>query len=343
MIVDVDELDIARARCSGPDLPAAPEFTWRALPGVESVGAANQMPFIGGWSVPPVSIETPGGIEEGIRHCATVTPSWFDTLGLPVVAGRALSAEDRADGDPVIVISEAMAREIAPDASPLGIRVRVDSPDDEAWRTVVGVVGDVRYRLDHAPMAMFYVPVDQRPAALRRWVVRTSTNPVGLVSPIRDLTAELNPAGSTSVRILDDAIRSSGAVVSSRFAAVLLGSLAGLAALLAVVGAYGILAYLVQLRSREIGIRFALGAERLRILRAVLRHGLLMACAGVGIGFGLALALGRVVESQLFGVEPADPATLAVTAVVALVATLLGSYVPARRAAAVDPAEMLRH
>jgi len=312
------------------------------LPGVDEVGAANQMPFVGGWSAPPVSIETSDGISEGIRHFATVLPSYFTTMGLPVVAGRTLSLDDRADTEPVVVVSQAMAQEIAPGASPLGLRIRVDSAGDSIWRTVVGVVGDVRYRLHFGPMAMFYVPVAQRPNVLRNWVIRSSTDPVGLVAPVRDTLKGLNPAGTVNVRILDDVIRASGAVASSRFAGLLLGSLACLAALLAVVGVYGVLAYLVQIRSREIGIRLALGAEQFRVLRAVLRQGLVMALLGLVIGTGMALALGRVVESQLFGVRPFDPLTLALTAALMLVATMLGSYFPARRAAAVDPVEVLR-
>lgn len=314
----------------------------RVLPGVEEVGAASQMPFVGGWSAPPVSIETSDGIQEGIRHFATVHPAYFTTMGLPVVAGRALSLDDRADTEPVVVISQAMAREIAPQGSPLGLRVRVDSAGDSIWRSVVGVVGDVRYRLHQGPTAMFYVPFAQRPTTLRNWVIRTSADPAGLVSPIRDAITVSNPEGATNVQILDDVIRTSGAVASSRFAGILLGSLACLAALLAVVGVYGVLAYLVQLRSREIGIQLALGAEQFRVLRAVLRQGMVMALLGLVIGTGMALALGRVVESQLFGVQPSDPLTLVFTAALMLVATLLGSYFPARRAAAVDPVEVLR-
>ncbi len=314
----------------------------RALPGVVDVGAAEQMPFSGGWSAPPVTMETTEGEWEGILHFPTVTPSYFSTMAIPVLAGRALSMDDTSESDLVVVVSQALADRMAPGGSPLGLRIRVDAPGYDMWRTVVGIVGDVKYRLNQDPMAMAYAPVAQAPSFMGNWVIRTTSDPMGLAAAFQQVREELDPEGTSSYRALADIIQGSTAVVSARFSVILLGSLAGLAALLAIIGVYGILAYLVQLRSREIGIQLALGAEQRKVLGTVLRRGLFMAGMGLGVGTLLAIGLGRVMESQLFGVEPWDPATLASAGVLLLGATLAASYVPARRAARLDPVEVLK-
>jgi len=314
----------------------------RALPGVQDVGAASQMPFIGGWSAPPATMETSEGQWDGSLHIATVHPSYHSTLDIPLVAGRGLSQDDRSASEPVVVVSQALADQMAPGGSPLGLRVRIDSRGDSIWRTVVGVVGDVRYRLNQAPMRMAYAPMDQRPTVMGNWVILAASEPAGLVSAIRGVAQEIHPEGSASVQILDDVIRQSDAVISARFSVILLGSLAVLAALLAILGVYGVLAYLVQLRSKEIGIQLAMGADHTRVLRTVLLRGLGMAGIGLGIGALLSLGLGRVMESQLFGVEPWDPLTFVSAGVLMLGATLAASFVPARRAANLDPVEVLK-
>lgn len=314
----------------------------RALPGVEEVGAANQMPFSGGWSAPPVSVETLEGIWEGIRHFAVVLPTYHAAMRIPIVEGRGLSPDDDAGSEPVVVLSETLARFMAPEGSPLGMRVRVETRGDSIWRTVVGVAGDVVYRLNYAPQGMFYVPVAQRPGRVGNWVIRTSGDPAVLMGGIRRVAEEMNPGAAPTLRVLKDAIEDSQAVVASRFSVLLLGSLAGLAGILAILGVYGVLAYLVQLRSRDIGIRLALGAESGRILKTVLRRGLVMVGLGVGIGTALSLALGRVTQSALFGVRAWDPLTLTAAGLALLASVLAASYLPARRAATVDPVEVLK-
>jgi ABC-type antimicrobial peptide transport system permease subunit len=204
------------------------------------------------------------------------------------------------------------------------------------------VAGDVRYRLSQSPMSMAYVPMAQRPTELGLWVIRTAPDPLGSVPGVQAVFREMNPEGSPYVRLLDGLVRESYAVVSARFSLVLLGSLAGLAAFLAIMGVYGVLAYLVQLRSREIGIQLAMGADRRRVLRTFLSRGLGMAGIGLGIGGFLFLGLGRVTESQLFGVRPWDPVTLLSAGILMVVASLAASYLPARRAAGLDPVEVLR-
>jgi predicted permease len=314
----------------------------RALPGVEEVGAASQMPFSGGWSAPPATVETSEGLWEGILHISTVNPSYHAAMGIPVVAGRTLSEDDQAESEPVVVVSQALAEMMTPGESPLGRRVRIDVRGDSIWRTVVGVVGDVRYRLNQSPMRMAYAPMEQRPSVLDNWIVRTASDPAGLVSSVRSVAQGVHPEGNSSVQVLNQAIRQSSAVISARFSVILLGSLAGLAAGLAILGVYGVLAYLVQLRSREIGIQLAMGADQSRVLRNVLFRGLGMAGLGLGIGALLSLGLGQVLESQLFGVQSMDPATLLSAGTLMLGATLAASFLPARRAARLDPVEVLK-
>jgi predicted permease len=312
-----------------------------SLPGVLDVAGADQMPFSGGWSSPPVTLETTEGEWDGILHCPTVTPSYFAAMGIPLVAGREFSDGDTEESEPVAVVSQALAQRMAPGGSPLGLRIRINA-GDSVFRTVVGVVGDVKYRLDFDAMQMAYFPQAQAPSYLDNWVLRTQTDPETLAGPVRDVREALDPEGTSILQDLDGIIQGSTAAVAARFSVILLGSLAALAALLAVFGVYGVLAYLVQLRSKEIGIQVALGAERRTVLGAVLIRGMTMAGLGLGTGLGLSLILGRLMESQLFGVEPWDPASLATAGLMILVACVTASYFPARKAASTNPVEVMK-
>jgi len=314
----------------------------RAVPGVVDVGAADQMPFAGGMSSPPVSVETTEGVWEGILHFPTVTPGYFTTMGIPVLVGRGLSVDDDADSEPVVVVSQALAERMAPDGSPLGLRIRLNAPGADQWRTVVGVVGNVKFGLSWDPMPQAYVPAAQAPDFLDTWVIRTVGNPLEVAAPFQQIREELDPQGTSLVRDFRAEVYGSRAVVAARFSMVLLGGLAALAGSLAVLGIYGVLAYLVQLRSREIGIQLALGAEQRSVLGTVLRRGLILAGVGLGAGIFLALGLGRFMESQLFGVEAWDPPTLAGAGLLLLGSILLASYLPARRASRVDPVQALQ-
>lgn len=313
----------------------------RGIPGVVDVGAADQMPFSGGWSSPPVTLETTEGEWEGILHLPTVTPSYLTTMDIPVVEGRGLSREDTSESEPAVVVSQSLAELMAPEGSALGLRVRVNV-GDSIWRTVVGVVGDVRYRLDLPLMPLAYVPLAQDQAFVDNWVIRTNSDPRPLAGMFRELMEEMDPEGTSTYRALSEVIGESTAVVAARFSVILLGGLGALAALLAVFGVYGILAYLVQLNSREIGIQLALGANGRRVLANVLRRGLFMGGVGLGAGALMALALGRLIESQLYGIEPWDPAALATAALLLLAAAAMASAVPAARAARLDPVDVLK-
>ena len=218
----------------------------------------------------------------------------------------------------------------------------MDVRGDSLWRTVVGVVGDVRYRLNFDPQPMFYVPFSQRPTPLGNWLLRTSGDPGSIAAAALREAEAMDAQGSPSVRVLHQTIRDSYAVVSARFIVILLGSLAVLAGTLAILGVYAVLAYLVQLRAREIGIQIALGAERREVLGRVLRRGGWLAGAGILIGVLGSLGLARLIESLLYGVQPWDPPTHGVVAALILLAVLAASFVPARRAAGLDPVEVLK-
>jgi hypothetical protein len=287
-------------------------------------------------------METMDEVRDGVLHTPTVTASYFETMEIPIVVGRGFSQDDNAGSSPVLVVSQALAETLAPGGSPLGLRIRVNAPGDSIWRTVVGVAADVKYRLDWGPMVMAYVPAAQSPAYLDNWVIRTHGSPLALSGSFQELREELDPEGTSSYRGLNDRIEGSTVVVATRFSVLLLGSLAGLAALLAVLGVYGILAYLVQLRSREIGIQLALGAENRTVLGTVLRRGIFMGAMGLGVGVLVSLGLGRIIESQLFGVASWDPTALAAAGILLIVSTLLASLLPARRASRLNPVEILK-
>jgi len=301
------------------------------------------MPFVGGMSWPPTSVETNEGVVEDIVHSSTVSDRYFEAMSIPVVSGRMFNATDLEDTEPVIVVNEAFAKQYWPDEVPIGRRVRRDFPGDSIWRTVVGVVGDIRNRLDEDPFPEFFLPTSQDPWWYQIVVIKAGIEPAALIPQIRDALWAIDRDVPAYARALDDRINSSGAVAGPRFGVFILGLLSGLAALLAIVGIYGVLAYTVSQRSKEIGIRMALGAGRHSVVGGVLKRGLLMAGGGLAIGVGISFAAGRVIESQLFEVRATDPLTMVSVGLLILAATVAASYIPAWRATKVDPVEALRN
>ena len=314
----------------------------RALPGVRTVGAADQMPFMGGRSFPPTSIETADGVTEMNVHTASVTPGYFQAMTIPVVAGRAFGIDDRPGSPPVAIINQAMAAQFWPDGSPLGRRVREEAAGGPVWRTVVGVVGDVKYGLRDTGSPVIHVPFQQRSSHGAFVVMKSDIPPTDVIASAREVVHSIDADLPLEFAVLPDRIRDSEAAVVSRFVMAVVGSLAGAAGLLAVLGIYGVLAYSVTQRTQEIGIRMALGAGAGVVVRSVVGRGLLM--TGIGLVGGMVGAAGaaRLVESQLFGVSAADPATLAMVTLLVIAATLAASYIPARRATRVAPVEALR-
>jgi len=312
-----------------------------AIPGVESTGGADQSPFIGGMSFPPTSIETAEGVMRAITFATTITPGYFKALGVPIVNGRGFDGRDRAGGEPVVVVNQMMAQRYWPGLDPIGRRVRFEF-GGRVWMTVIGVVRDVVYRLGQRPPAAIYVPTAQFPDSNLYFVARVSIPPDRVIPPVRALLQKLDPEAAVTIYSVAERVASSDAAASQRFGIALMGCLAGVAALLAIVGIYGVLAYGVSLRTHEIGIRMALGAATTHVVGGVLGRSLLMAALGCAAGLALATAASRVLGRLLYGISPTDPATLAGVAALVAVAASAAAYAPARRATRVNPVEALR-
>lgn len=315
----------------------------QAIPGINKVGSMNQMPFVGGWSTPPMIVETSDGMLGVNVHTVAGSPDYFDAMGMPVVSGRGLTADDRQGDMLVTVVNEAMVRRFWPDENPVGRRIGTsDAAGDSVWVTVVGVVSDVRYRLNMNPIPTCHLPISQWPSWYQWFVLRSAIDAEVVSRPVREALATIDPDIPVRVLQLEERIENSTAVASPRFGMFVFSCLSGLAALLAFVGIYGVLAYTVQQRAHEIGIRMALGAGAKTVLRSYLARGLVMTGIGLTIGLVLALGVSRVMSSLLFETSPTDPVTLVAVSILVAVAAAGASYFPARRATKVSPVEVLR-
>jgi predicted permease len=314
-----------------------------ALPGVVSAGLSNGVPIaFKGW-VNGFTIEGQpvlGGRTITNANYRVVTPDYLRTLAVPLRAGRAIDTHDSADAPPVALINETMKRKFWPDENPLGKRLRFSSA--EPWTTIVGVVGDIRQAgLDMAPKAELYLPAAQAPILANWLAIRTIREPDSLAAAVREVIRSVDPDSPVAdISSMDDILDRE--VFQRRVHALLLAVFAALALLLASIGVYGVLAYLVNQRTQEIGIRMALGARPVNVLRSVLGQGLALGGVGIGIGMLGALGVTRVLSRLLFGVTPTDPATFATVAAVLLGVAAVASCVPAVRAMHVDPIEALR-
>ena len=319
----------------------------RAIPGVVDVATANAVPANGGSGTIRFVVEgrpTERGKEDEC-DIDTVDGSYFQALRIPLVSGRMFASTDRADTPGVLIVNQAWVRLYFPNESPVGKRIRFTFEPREPFREIVGVVGDAAnddFALAHPPV--IYYPNDQGPNTYLSYFVRTAGDPLAFVGTARDalrqMDAELPVIRPRSLRQVAD---ESPSVFLRRYPSYLIGSFAALALTLAVVGLYGLLSYSVAQRTREIGIRAALGAQRRDILQLVLRDGVVTSVLGVGIGVVIALALTRLMTSLLFGVEPRDWATFSSVSLLLLAVALAASAIPARRAMRVDPIIALRH
>ena len=317
-----------------------------AIPGVEAASMASALPvgaggfyisrgFLAeGWAEPPATTAVEG-------NWNVVAPGFFGTLRIPLLRGRDFTARDDSASTPVIIINASFAARLFPGENPIGKRVR-SWPADAGLREVVGVVDDVRYYgPDDANMPLVYVPHGQDPFGRMRFVVRTTGERANVVAAARREIAALDPDVALAlVSTMDEAVQT--ALATPRFTTYLLGGFAGMALLLVAVGLYGVLSYGIAQRTREIGIRMALGARTGTVLRMVVREAVVLVTLGIAVGGAGALVLSSVMESLLFEVTPTDPATMAV--VVAILATVgaVAAWVPAMRATRVDPLIALR-
>jgi len=319
----------------------------RSLPGVQSAAATNHLPMvsdfargftIGGRPAPP-----PG--EWPVARYRAVTPEYFRAMGIAVLEGRVFTEQDHDQAPGVAVINQTLARRHWPAADPIGQRVNLERPDRQgAWRTIVGVVSDVRHRgLDAEIQPEVYVPYYQKPEAATTLVARATAEPVTLAAAVRAAVRAVDadqPVGE--VRTMERVVAESESMGSRRTVMVVLGAFAAVALLLAAVGVYGVISYSVVQRRPEIGVRMALGAGSGEVRRMVVRQALELAATGVAIGAAAAFALTRFLAKLLYGVSAADPATFAAAAALLVGVSILASYLPARAATRVDPLAALR-
>jgi predicted permease len=311
----------------------------RAVPGVQSAGAINLLPLSGDRSDRLLVVEGEREDQAAAKPIAehrVVTPGFLETLRLPLLQGRRIEEADRAGAPAVVVVNESFARTFFPGGDVLGKRLRLVSPATE-WATIVGVVGDVReFGLDKpAPLAIYF-PADQQPAGGMSYVVRSA-------APFADTSRRVAAAlGSVDAAVPAFAIRPyesflSASVADRRFSLVLVAAFAFLALVLAAVGLYGVVAYSVRQRTKEIGVRMAIGADAGRIARLVASESVRMVGFGLAAGLLGALATARLLSGFLYGVQPADPAAILAAALVLAAAAGLATLLPVRRATRVDP------
>jgi len=324
----------------------------QGMAGVQSVAAMSGLPPTRRVDANDTSIEgykaVPGGPFENVDYYQVATAGYVETMGIPLIDGRTFTGTDR-DGAPVALINETMARTFWPGENPIGRRVQPSGPPNVPWFTIVGVLKDVKQGgVDKKTGTELYFNFEQLPRLVPNYgantmnvVLRTTMAPDMLAGGIRQVVREIDPSlPVVKLRTMNEVFDES--IGRPRLLADLLMLFAGLALLLAAIGSYGVLSYMVSERRREIGIRMALGADRRSVLRMVLGQGLVLTIVGVAVGLVVAATVNRVLASLLFGVRAFDPATVA--SVVGLIATvaLLACYIPARSATTVDPMIVLR-
>jgi putative ABC transport system permease protein len=325
----------------------------KTLPGVRSAAAASFLPVSGGGGLlhfnisgrPPKSPHD--YTATGYR---TITPGYFETLGVPLLQGRFFRPADNEKGPAVVLINATMARTYFPGDNPLGKRIQVGATPDpdpqNPYMEVVGVVGDVLQGLGLDAKAEMYLPYRQADQVLPVFqlsvVLRTASDPLIQASALRSALAEIDPNQPlVRVRTMEDNMAAT--VAQPRFRTWLIGIFAGLALLLAAVGIYGVMSYSVTQRTNEIGIRVALGAQPADVFRIIVGEGLRLALLGVAVGLVAALILTRVLQSFLFGISASDPLTFTGVAVLLTLVGVAASFFPARRATRVDPIVALRY
>jgi predicted permease len=313
-----------------------------ALPVVESASIGRQLPLGPGGGGRRASLHIEGYVPRPNEEIAisynTVAPRYFATMGIPLTRGRDFTWDDNGDAPGAIVINETMAQRYWPTRNPLGARVR----RGDRWFTVVGIVPTGKYRsLNEEPTPFLYVPLLQEYAPTVHVHVRTRGAPAAALPLVRQIVAELDPA-LPLYDVMTAEQHLSIVLLEQRIGGSLLGVFGGLALVLASIGLYGVMAYAVSQRTREIGIRMALGATPERVRVSVVRDGLLLAGAGVVLGLTAAWLGADLIQSQLTGVSAHDPVTFATVATALLTVAFLACYVPARRASGVDPAVALR-
>jgi putative ABC transport system permease protein len=317
------------------------------LPGVKAAGVTSVLPFSGNFDGRSLAVESrpkPRGEEIDV-DLYIATPGYLQVMGIPLLEGRSLTEQDVESSPLVALVNQTMAEELWPNAGAIGKRIKFPGSEKrpQPWRTVIGVVSDVAQKgLDKKPPMQIYLPESQSPTSFMTLVVRTGSDPAGMTPAIRNeiLAIDKDQAVyqiATMEQLLADSIS------LRRFSMMLLIAFAGVAVTLAAVGIYGVISYSVTQRTREIGVRMALGAGRNDILKLVVAQGMILTVTGIGIGLAGAFGLTRAITSLLFGVSATDPLTFAVISVVLAGVALGACFVPAWRATKVDPMIALRY
>ena len=318
------------------------------VPGVTAAGASNMVPLDGGATDRLIEVE--GYIPRDSADMPDaqnrqVTPGWFSAMGIPLVSGRVIEHSDDDKTQRVVVVNESFAHRFFPNGDAIGKRIRLGKLTAEfPWTTIVGIVGDVRgFALDEPPMPTMYWPVAQiRATPSLAIVVRTQGDPAAVASAVREAIAEVDPAQPIyDMQTLDQLVAKS--LDQRRFTLTLMLLFGVVALVLSAIGIYGVMAFAVTQRTQEIGIRMALGASALDVLKMVVGSGMFLAVIGVVLGLIGSFALTRLMASLLFGVSPTDLMTFGLVTAGLLLVALLACYIPARRATKVDPLVALRY
>jgi putative ABC transport system permease protein len=321
-----------------------------------AVGTVNNIPLNGGGSTSTYSFEDiplPPNAVPPILGTRYASPQYFQAMGIPLIEGRLFQPFDPERRSDEVIVSQALAQRFWPGRSALGKRVAEGLGKGNAWHTVVGVVGNVRDDgLDNKPTESIYYPmlrtldtddtdVEGTPSSFYL-IVRGRVDPTALAAPVRGAIRSLDPNLPVArLRPMTEIVESSMARTS--FTMLLLAIAATVALLLGSVGIYGVIAYIVSQRTREIGVRMALGAKRQDVEKMVLRQGLTLAITGVALGLASSLVLTRLMRALLFEVSPLDPATFTSVPLLLALVALLASWLPARKAASIDPLEAIRY
>jgi putative ABC transport system permease protein len=332
--------------------PGRPEFPRQlqqhvgSLPGVVSVSAVSHMPISGGSAGRSFVIEgrpDPGRDNQPGAKYTIICPNYFQTLGIKQISGREFTEQDTLTAPGVIVVNEALAKRFFPNEDPVGKRIRIGVLDANApWLTIVGVTADVKQRgLDQPTRPEFFRPYNQAAWPVMTVVVRTASNPGAFITPIKQAIARFEPERAASgIRTMEEVIYDSAG--SRRFPMMLLVAFSLVGLTLAAVGISGVVAFSVAQRTREIGIRMALGASKGAVVRLVLNRSMGAAFIGIGLGLAGSLALTRFLAGLLFEVKPMDPLVLGSVSVLLASVAFAACYFPARRATKVDPLVALR-
>jgi len=316
------------------------------LPGATSAGGVSSLPLSDMFAWGPINVEgrvPPPGEKFINADERVVAGHYFETMQIPLIKGRLFNDQDTVDKPHVVLVDEFMAQQLWPNQDPLGKRISFgDLAAKPEWVTVVGVVGRIKQdALDSDSRIALYIPHSQYITRLFNIVLRTTTDPASLTSAVahelHEVDRDLPMYGVVTMEQ-----RVAGSLARRRFTTVLLAMFAGFALALATIGIYGVMAYLVSQGTREIGIRIALGATQRTVLKLVVKQGMVLAVCGVAVGLIAALAFSRLVSGLLFGVKTTDPLTFVAITILLTVVALVASYIPARRAARIDPMISLR-